>query len=248
MEIITGQPVFPAVALGTLRICPPPARQYDQHSRLSPGEEAQRFHWAKSQTLHQLEQMRCRAAERAGEIGAEIFAVYAMLVEDREYQNLVCSCIFDQGTTAEYAIFLAGERFAADFSAMDDDYMSAREADMRNVSRHLMDNLTGYVRPEPRWAGPVILVDETFSPQRTLTLDRKLLVGMVARRGNVHSHAAQLTRAMEIPSMVRTWVPLELDGHPAALDSAKGRLYIDPAPEVLARLAQRLEPARCGAF
>lgn len=239
MKIFTGQSVFQAVAIGKLRFCLRPPHLLSAFSSLTPAAELNRFRRAQLHSIQDLARLYDKAVRLVGKHNASIFAIYAMLVEDHDYQNTVRSFIQKQHLTAEYAVFMAGENFAASFSAMDDDYMSARSADMRNVSNHLIHELIGYQEQDPLGPEPSILVDEEFSPGRTLTLDRGRLIGLVARHGSINSHAAELARALHIPSMVHTQLTSELDGHLAIMDGYENRLYIDPTPETFAEVEER---------
>lgn len=239
MDIFTGQSVFQAVAIGKLRFCLQPPNLLSAFSALTPSAELNRFRCAQRSCILHLAELYDHAMKLVGEHNASIFAIYAMLVEDNDYQGAVSSYILTQNVTAEYAVFLAGESFAAAFSEMDDDYMRARAADMRNVSNHLINELVGYHEPDPLGEEPTILVDNEFSPSRTLMLDRGRLIGLVARRGSINSHAAELACALHIPSIVRTDIPPELDGHLAILDGFENRLYVDPTPEIFMQVEER---------
>lgn len=243
MNIFTGQSVFRSVAIGKLRFCLRPKDLLSAFSSLTPAAELSRFQCAQHSCILELAQLYDRAMKLVGEHNASIFAIYAMLVEDNDYQGAVKSFIMTQSVTAEYAVFLAGENFAAAFSAMDDDYMRARAADIRNISNHLIDHLIGYRESDPLGAEPTILVDNEFSPARTLMLDRGRLIGLVARQGSINSHAAELACALHIPSIVRTDIPSELDGHLAIMDGFDNRLYVDPTPETFAQMEEK-EAAR----
>ncbi len=178
------------------------------------------------------------AKELVGEDYASIFSIYAMIAEDWNYQETVTAFIRTQEVTAEYAVLKAGESYARIFSAMADEYMSARAADVRNVANHLINVLIEYEEPRLRGQEPTILVDDGFSPERVLFLDREWIVGVVARQGNARSHAAELARALGIPGIVRVSqeeLSPEWDGHMAVLNGGENKLIIDPTPAALGR-------------
>lgn len=239
MKIFTGQSVFQAVAIGRLRFCLRPPYLLSAFSALTPATELNRFQRAQRAAVQELAELYDHAMRLVGEHNASIFAIYAMLVEDGDYQRTVRSYIKSQNLTAEYAVSMAGESFATAFAAMDDEYMRARAADMRNVSNHLIKALISYREPDPLEEEPAILVDNEFSPGRTLMLDRSRLIGLVARQGSINSHAAELACALHIPSIVRTDIPPELDGHLAILDGFENRLYVDPTPQTFELLEEK---------
>lgn len=200
---------------------------------------------AQTRSVRQLAGLYDHAKGLVGTHNASIFAIYAMLIEDDDYQNRVYSFILSQNVTAEYAVFLTGEEYAAAFSGMEDEYMCARASDMRNVSRQVIDDLTDHREPDPLGMEPAILVADEFSPSRTLMLDRRRLTGLVSRQGSTHSHAAELACALQIPSLVHADIPPELDGHLAILDSADHQLYVDPTPEIFGMLEEKTAQRQC---
>jgi phosphotransferase system enzyme I (PtsI) len=240
MKIFTGQSIFQAVAIGRLRFCHHPPRLLSVYSGLSLEQEQARFQRAQRSAVKKLADLYARALKLVGEEKASIFVTYAMLVEDPIYQEAVFSYLQSQHATAEYAVFLAGEDLAASFSAMENDYMRARGDDMRYLSNHLIEELVGYFQPDHLEDEPTILVDDEFSPGRTLMLERGYLSGLISRRGSIHSHASELASALHIPTMVHTDLSPELDGHLAILDGFDHCLYIDPTPHIFAQMEDKL--------
>lgn len=233
--------VFSGVGYGQAAILPAPVRAAFQLSARTAASELSRFHHAQGNCIRELSKLYDQALLQVGGSAASIFAIYAMLMEDRDYQNTVCSFILSQGVTAEYAVYQTGETFAKTFSAMENDYMRARSADMRHVSNHLIDELTGYRELARLGTQPTILVDEEFSPVRMMELKDERVVGLVARQGSLDSHAAQLAYAMELPAIVRVPLDRALEGHWAILDGTRSQLYIDPTPEAVAQMEEAAE-------
>ena len=241
MKIITGQSVFPAVAIGRLHFVLRPSVPLSAFSALNPNAELKRFQQAQRASILHLAALYDQSRTLVDEHNASMFAIYAMLVEDEDYQQVVQDSIRNQGLTAEYAVYLAGQSFAAAFSAMDNDYMRARSADLRNVSAHLIGELTGQRQTDTFAAEPTILVDEEFSPGRILCMDRSWLTGLVSMSGSTKSHAAELAGALHIPAIVHINITAEQEGHLAILDGFDGMLYVDPVPEIFARMEKHSE-------
>ena len=239
MRIFTGQAAISAIAIGKLRFCSHASRPLTRWSTLSPDAELERFHQAQRSCLRTLAKLHDQAAAQVGRENASIFAIYSMLVEDGDYEDTVHSHIVERGLTAEYAVFLSGEKFASTFDAMEDEYMRARAADVRNVRTHLIHELLGYEEPDLLGDEPAILVDNEFTPSQTVQLDRGRTIALVARQGSVSSHAVELASAMHIPAAVQMDLPRELDGHLAILDGFDNRLYVDPTTEIFAMVEEK---------
>ena len=73
-------------------------------------------------------------------------------------------------------------------------------------------------------------------PSQIITLDRSCILGFIAMRGSVQSHAAALSRALSIPALVKLDLSASLEGHTALLDGGAQKLYVDPTPDILSRL------------
>lgn len=171
-----------------------------------------------------------------GEKLATIFAIHAMLLDDQDYQDTVYSMIFSCGCTAEHASKTAMDHLVSLFEQMDSPYMQARASDVRAISDRMLRILTGRGTVPPVSFSPSILVSTEFAPSQIITLDRSCILGFIAMRGSVQSHAAALSRALSIPALVKLDLSASLEGHTALLDGGAQKLYVDPTPDILSRL------------
>ena len=178
-----------------------------------------------------------RTLAAAGREAASIFEIHEMLLCDPDFLDLVTSAI-ESGTPAADAVASAGESRAGVFEGLDDEYLSARSADMRDVSARVRRILLGGKNEKKEAEGQLILVARDLSPGDTANLDTAHVTGFVTFAGSVNSHTAILARAMDIPALVRAEeFPEEYDGAYAILDPASGRLLIAPDAEEMSRLA-----------
>ena len=119
--------------------------------------EKMRLAQAQEKSIAQLEALAERCREEAGDEAAVLFETHAMFVEDEDYVECIHSCMEEENCNAEYAVQQAGEQFAEMFAAMDDAYMQARAADIRDVSNRICNNLMGIVEGGIDSAVPFIL-------------------------------------------------------------------------------------------
>ena len=150
--------------------------------------------------------------------------------------DAVKSIIETQGATAEYAVSTTGENFAAAFAAMEDSYMQARSADVKDISRRVVNILTGSEQGDMQGEEPAILVADDLTPSETVQLDKSKLLGFITRHGSSNSHTAILARTMNIPALIGVDFDESWDGRPAVLDGYNHCVYIDPAPELLSAM------------
>ncbi|MDD6261191.1 MAG: phosphoenolpyruvate--protein phosphotransferase [Clostridiales bacterium] len=210
----------------------------DRHSRLSADAERVRFERSRSEARDDIAELERRAAKTAGEESAAIFEIHGMLLDDEDFTQAVSEGLAD-GLTAEAAVSDAGERLAAVFEGMEDEYLRARAADMRDVCRRVHDRLTGHARGESQ-SSPAIIVAPDLSPSETVSLDPAAVLGFVTFGGSRSSHTAILARQMGIPAVVMTGpIPDVYDGCDAMLDAAAGTVTVNPGMEELEAFADR---------
>ncbi len=182
-----------------------------------------------------------RTLAAAGKEAASIFEIHEMLLCDPDFLDLVNSGI-ESGLPAAEAVRSAGESLAAVFEKLEDEYLAARGADMRDISARVCKILNGEDEKEESGDSQNILVCRDLSPGDTANLDTAKVSGFVTFAGSVNSHTAILARAMDIPALVRAEeFSEEFDGAPAILDSHNGCLLVNPTPDEMLKFAEMAE-------
>ncbi|MEE0109381.1 MAG: phosphoenolpyruvate--protein phosphotransferase [Oscillospiraceae bacterium] len=243
MKTGIGLPVFPGVSIG-------PAVVYHKTERVlpvssgDPAVEQAKFNAAVETAREQLSALYEKAKVELGEEKAAIVEVQMLMLDDLDYLDGVAMAI-EGGAAAAIAALDTGEEFAQVFAAMDDEYMNARSADIRDMSHRIYDILCGNVGfqlPD----GSFLLVAEDLAPSETIQLPRERILAFVTRQGSSSSHTAILARTLNIPSLVQSNISLE-DAENCellAVDGFTGTWYIDPDAETLAMLkAKQAEAA-----
>jgi len=234
MQVLSGKAVMEQAVAGRLHFYHRTRPRIELLSQRTRQEEESRFRMVQRRAAVELNALYDRACEQVGEHIASIFAIHAMLAEDEELTGSVLSLIREKGCTAEYAIRFTGESYAAQFYAMEDDYMRGRAADIQDIARRMIRPLVrGWEELVPECEG--ILVSDDFLPSEIMAFGAKPL-GLIASRGSANSHSAMLARAYGIPIIVETALGPEWDGHLAVLDGQRGRVYLDPDRPLLERL------------
>ena len=236
MKILTGKSILNQAAYGPLRVYHRQPFQLNFLSQLPSEEEICRFHTAQRRAVLQLADLYDQAALMVGPKAASIFAIHAMLLEDVSFEDSILSIIQTQYTTAEYAVQVAGTSFSAAFAALENPYMAARGADLRDISNRMIRLLLGLKTPDPLGNRPAILVSDELLPSEVLALDQKKLLGLVTWHGSADSHTAMLLRLLNIPGLAQTNVNQECDGHPALLDGLHQNLYLDPDQKLVTEM------------
>ena len=236
MKVATGKSILKGIAIGKLKIYRKEAAETSRLSNLTPQEEYARFQAAQKTAQEQLEQLYEKALDEVGEDNAAIFEIHQMMLEDEDYVDAVKGILDTQGATAEYAVTTTGENFAATFAAMEDPYMQARSADVKDISRRVVNILAGTETGSVQGDEPAILVADDLTPSETEQLDKSKLLGFITRGGSTNSHTAILARTMGIPALIGVEFNESWDGQLAILDGYNHCVYIDPAAELLSTM------------
>ena len=233
MKVATGTSLLQGIAIGKLKVCRREAAESGRISALTPEEEYARFQAARRTAQEQLSELYRKALGEVGEDNAAIFEIHSMMLEDEDYLGAVKGILDSQGATAEYAVTATGENFAAAFAAMEDPYMRARYADVKDVSRRVVNILAGVETGAVPGGEPAILAADDLSPSEAVQLDKSKVLGFITRKGSANSHTAILARTMGIPALIGVDFDDSWDGELAILDGDNHCIYVDPAAELL---------------
>lgn len=247
MQKVSGKSVCGGFAIGPVLVL----KKQDVQITYGRVEDAEEEVGKVERALHvsgeQLHRLYKRAVREAGEEQAAIFEAHQMIMEDADFLDAIYSKIRTEQANAEYAVSAAGKRFEELFANMEDDYMRARAADIRDITRRLLCNLKGVEQPDYSGIKPSVIVADDLTPSETVQMGRKKILALVTGHGSVHSHAAILARTMHIPAIIGA--PLNLsqiqNGMTAIVDGAQGEVIFNPVPEVLAEAEKRItRPSR----
>ena len=246
MVVCQGKSVLKGIAIGKIYLYEKQEYVLEQKQVADAEAEVARFEAAKETAIGQLDDLYEKALAEAGEEQAMIFDVHKMMLDDGDYLDAITGLIRSEKVNAEYAVHTTGEQFAAVFASMDDDYMKARSADVKDISGRVIRILAGIGDGSIASEEPVILLADDLTPSETVSLDKSKILAFVTRNGSANSHTAILARSMNIPALVQTDVELLKEYHDmdAVVDGLDGKLYLDPEEAVLAELVQKKEA--CG--
>lgn len=243
MILIQGKGVSKGVEKGTVYFFQRPNSTVVKLENADVEAEKQRFAAAQAQSIAQLEVLAEKCREEAGDEAAILFETHAMFVEDDDYVECVLTTLDDERCNAEFAVQTAGEQFAAMFAAMDDAYMQARAADIKDVTQRILNNLMGIVEGGIDSEEPVILAADDLAPSETLQLDKSKILGFITRGGSGNSHTAILARTMGIPAICGLGENLkeEYHGRLCYIDGESGKVVLDPDAMTMQALREKYQ-------
>lgn len=241
MITLLGKGVFGGVAIGKISFYKRTGGQIQRHKVEDTAAEIARFEDAKAKAVEQLQELYEKAVQSVGEDNAQIFQVHQMMLDDLDYLEAITNMISTQGINAEYAVGNTGDNFSQMFASMDDEYMKARAADVKDISERVISILSGSQGGGLVTDEPVILASDDLAPSETVQLDKSMVLSFVTQGGSTTSHTAILARTMNIPAIIGLGAGLseEYEGRMAIVDGAAGALLIDPDEETLAKYTEK---------
>ncbi len=241
MVILNGKSGVPGIRFGKLLFYKKKIRKIPCYTVTDVLGEKERFAQVRREVLDNLRKLSSQTGERAGREQAAIFESYQMLLEDPEYIQSVERILTEQNKNLEYAIQSVADYFITMFETMEDPYMTARAADVRDVSDQLQALLAGENMQMQYLGEPVIAAAEDFMPSETTQMDKSRVLGFLLQKGSANSHTAILARGMGIPMVFGLGEQLtaDLDGKAVILDGYAGQVYVEPDDETRERLLEK---------
>ena len=231
MEKFAGKSIFRKVAIGKIFFYEKNTAVVKRTKIEDAKTELDRFEHAKETAKAQLQNLYEKALQEVGDSGAAIFEVHMMMIDDLDYNGSIQNMIESQSVNAEYAVAMTGDNFSTMFAEMDDDYMKARAADVKDISERLVSVLSGVDNDMGNLDEPVILVADDLAPSETVQMDKSKLLAFVTEHGSSNSHTAILARTMNIPAIIGVPIKKEWHGHMEIVDGYAGCVIIDPDEE-----------------
>ncbi len=242
MTVFNGKGVYGAIALGKISVFKRREAEVRRVHIEDPEAEKARLTAAKEKALAQLQEIYDKALREVGEANAQIFEIHMMMIEDDDYNESIESIIDTQSVNAEYAVAVTADNFAEMFSSMEDAYMQARSADVKDISNRIIACLSDDGAVDNGSDEKVIICADDLAPSETVLLDKDKVLAFVTAHGSSNSHTAILARNMNIPAVIGTgkaFLEAIKDGMYAAVDGYTGEVFLEPDEETRARLDKK---------
>ena len=243
MQYFQGKSVYKGIVMGPVAVLKKNDYQVKRARIEDPEAEVKRVKEAVEVSKKQLGRLYDKAVREVGEASAAIFEVHQMMLEDEDYLESMENMIRIELVNAEYAVVATGDNFAEMFAAMDDEYMKARSADVKDISERLVRNLSGEGDNDLSSMEPSIIVADDLSPSETVQMDKEKILAFVTVHGSTNSHTAILARMMNIPALIG--VPMDLNGlktgMTAVVDGFSGQVIFEPEEDVQKETEKRMQ-------
>ena len=241
MEQFFGKGVSKGVAAGPISFYRRASGVIPRHEVSDTAAELERFRAARETAKEQLAKLYDKALAEAGEDAAMLFEAHQMMLDDLDFVESIEGMIENDRVNAEAAVSDTGVQFAEMFAAMDDSYMQARAADIRDIAARVVGILTGEGESGIVSDVPCIVAADDLAPSETVQLDKSLILGFITSAGSANSHTAILARTMGIPAIISAGDALqpEMEGKYAIIDGQTGEAVIEPDDAERERLLKK---------
>ena len=243
MTVFKGKGVYGAIALGRISVFKRRNAKVERIEISDVEAEKARLAKAKAKALEQLEEIHAKALKEVGEANAQIFEIHIMMLDDEDYNESIISIIETQSVNAEYAVSVTSENFSQMFASMEDSYMQARSADVKDISNRIIACLSQEENKEEISQEKVIICADDLAPSETVLLDKDRVLAFVTAYGSSNSHTAILARNMNIPAIIgvgEEFLKNVKSGDFAAVDGYTGEIFVNPDEETKSRLENKL--------
>ena len=235
---LTGIGASEGVAVGPAFV-PATGRPDPERYRITEDEvdaELQRFEEAVEAVADDLSETGERLRAAGSEEEAGILDFHIEMAEDPELASEVEERIRNL-ESPEAAVLAVGEEYAAQYAAMDDEYLAARGDDVLDVTGQISARLMGRAASSfEALETPSVVISHTLAPSDTARIQKGMALGFVTAEGSRTSHVSIMARSMGIPAVVGVGPALEkvLDAKTVAVDGAEGYAISDPDAETVA--------------
>ena len=236
-----GKSVYSGVAIGKIFVYKKADNTVEKYQIEDAAAEFERFKAAQAKAITQLQALYEKTCKDIGEEEAMIFEMHQQLLEDLDYVEGIQGIIEGENLNAEYAVSVVAGMMADMFIAMNDEYMSGRAVDVRDVSDRVISILNGSQVGAAVMEEPVIILAEDLAPSETVQFEKDKLLAFVTQKGSANSHTAILARMMNLPSLVTTDIELDAayHGKMAVVDGFTGKIYIEPDEATMAEMVEK---------
>ncbi len=166
----------------------------------------------------------------------QILETQIEFLSDPQIRVDVLDKLQNEHRTAHDSLIMVIHKFVEMFRNMDDEYMSARSADIQDVGNRMLRHLNNSINTAARTLEKdTIIIADDISPSDIITMDLQHVIGFATRAGSKTSHTAILAKAKGIPAVVGCGDRLNLikNNDIIILDGKSGHVLINPDTESL---------------
>ncbi len=245
MVVCKGIGINEFIAIGKARVIS--QKDDDNFAKVAddPNLELERIEKAFEIAKTQLQSLHDKTMKKGGENEALIFEMHQMMLEDADFVDQIKSEINNNKATAEYAVCVARDNFSSMLASLNDDYLSKRADDVKDISSRLLDCLqvnTQTTSQTSKSDVPLIICGSDLLPSQVVNMDLDQVRAIALSKGSKNSHASILANSFGLACVVNlgdVFINAIKDGSIVIVDGKEGTVTLDPAKEVLLEAKER---------
>ncbi|HEY8892847.1 MAG TPA: phosphoenolpyruvate--protein phosphotransferase [Clostridium sp.] len=224
------------IAIGRALVIREEVLEIKESKVLDSSVELERFNNALQEAIIQLGAIIEDVKQKLGSEKAEIFEAHLCMLEDPEFIGSIQKKINDDKFNAEYSLQTVSEETAAIFEQMENEYMTERAVDIRDVSKRVLNILMGIkVASIAEIKEECIIVAKDLTPSDTAQIDKDKVLAFVTEIGGKTAHSSIIARSLELPAVVGAGKDIHgiKDGDLIIVDGEAGIVIINPDDKTL---------------
>lgn len=240
---LTGIAASTGIALGPAFLYRPAPPEIPQHHIENAEQEWEKLLEGIAKTREEIEADRKSAASRTNHNTAAIFEAHLMFLEDEALLSPTREKVFKEKQNAALAWQTSIEKVSSGFRNLEDAYLQARGKDVEDVGRQVLLHILGINHAKFMMDKPGILIASDLTPAETSHFESATVLGICTASGGPTSHTAILARELGIPAVVGLGDKILAlqDGQQIILDGESGKVFVDPAPEMIGQYSRKAE-------
>ncbi|MDT3696829.1 MAG: phosphoenolpyruvate--protein phosphotransferase [Ignavibacterium sp.] len=169
------------------------------------------------------------AREKMDGVRAAIFEAQLMILDDPILLEHIKKRIQNEMVQPEFVVADEISKYQELMIISHESYMKERAHDIEDIKQRIIRNLQ-----KKRWQSKIeknlIVVSESLTPADTLLFSRREALAFVTDHGGLTSHAAIISRSLNLPAVVGTQKATQLikDGEQIVVDGFHGYVIINP--------------------
>lgn len=244
MTTLKGVGVSDGIAFGKAYCLAKPDLTFDKDTFLGIEQEEARLKKAFRDTKTTIMNIKQHNSAEMAKKYLDILDFYLEVLSDPELINEVKRVITEENKNAAVALNRVFNQYAAIFLKMNDEYLRERVHDINDMRDQLLGRLLDIDTPDLSLIDqPVVIVANSISPTQIAQVQKKNILGIVTAVGTKNSHAAIISRSMDIPAVLGLQPRLSdiKNGEQLIVDGSSGEVVTAPDHHEIEKYQRRSE-------